>query len=393
MRFFREVSLSAFTAGFIAVLVGLTSSVVIIFQAASAFGATPAQISSWLLAIGAGVGLSTIALSLTTRMPVMVAWSVPGAALLSTAGVGIPMAEGVGAFIVSGALILLAGATGWFERVMDRIPIGLASALLAGVLTGFGIEAFAAARSAPLLVIAMLAGYLAGRRWWPRYAVVGVLAAGVAVALAQGRIHAEGIAWQLTTPVWTTPQFTLRSAIGIALPLFIVTMASQNLPGVAAIRAAGFDRPPFGVPISRTIGLTGAVTVLLAPFGAYALNLSAITAAICLGPEAHPDPARRYTAAVCCGLLYCATGLFAGAMVGLLLAFPRELVAAVAGLALLGTIAAGLQQAMHDDRHREPALLTFLITLSGVTLLGIGSAFWGVVAGVLALGVQRFRRG
>ena len=392
MRVLRDLSLSAFTAGFVAVLVGFTSSVVIVFQAATAFGATPAQLGSWMWALGLGMGLTTLLLSLATRLPVMVAWSTPGAALLATAGAGVPMAEGVGAFIVCGALILVAGASGLFVRLMDRIPMAIAAALLAGVLTRFGLEALGAASKAPLLVIMMLASYLVGRRWWPRYAVVGVLAVGVTVAVAQGRMQAGTIEWAFAVPVWTSPEFTWRGVVSLALPLFIVTMASQNLPGVAAIRAAGYADPPWSMPISRVIGWTGAATLVLAPFGAFALNLSAITAAICMGREAHPDPARRYTAAASCGLLYCGIGLFGGAVVGVLAAFPRELVAAIAGIALLGTIAAGLQSAMQDAAHREPALITFLVTLSGVTLLGIGAAFWGVVAGALALLVQQWRR-
>lgn len=391
MRFFRDLSLAAFTAGFVAVLVGFTSSVVIVFQAANAFGATPAQITSWMWALGLGMGLTTTVLSLATRLPVMVAWSTPGAALLATAGLGLPMSEGIGAFLLSGALIFIAGASGAFERVMDRIPIAIASALLAGVLARFGMEAFSVAKNAPLLVVAMLVSYLLGRQWWPRYSVVVVLAVGVAISALQGRMQPAAISWSLAVPVFTAPSFSWRGVVGLALPLFIVTMASQNLPGVAAIRAAGYADAPWRMPISRIVAWSGAVNVLLAPFGAFALNLSAITAAICMGREAHPDPARRYTAAVSCGLLYVLIGLFGGAVVGALAAFPHELVAALAGMALLGTIGGGLQQAMKDDRYREAALLTFLVTLSGVTLAGIGSAFWGVVAGALALLVQRIK--
>ncbi len=392
MRFLRDLSLPAFTAGFVSVLVGFTSSVVIVFQAAAAFGATPAQLASWMWALGIGMGLTTVGLSLATRLPVVVAWSTPGAALLATAGVGVPMAEGIGAFVLCGALILAAGASGLFVRVMDRIPIALASALLAGVLARFGLDAFGAAAQAPALVGGMLGAYLLGRRLWPRYAVLGVLLAGVAIAAAQGRLQGAPIDWQLTRPVWTPPEFSWRGAIGLALPLFVVTMASQNLPGVAAIRAAGYAGPPWSMPVSRIVGWTGAATLALAPFGAFAFNLSAITASICMGREAHADPAKRYTAAVSCGLIYCVIGLLGGAVVGVLAAFPRELIAAIAGFALIGTIATGLQAAMQDATYREPAVVTFLVTLSGLSLLGIGSAFWGVVAGALALLVQQWRR-
>ena len=386
----RDLSLSAASAGFVAVLVGFTSSVAIVFQAALALGATPAQISSWMWALGLGMGLGSLLPSLWLRKPVMVAWSTPGAAVLATAGANgaFGMAEAVGAFMVCAAMITLCGVTGWFERIMGRIPIALASALLAGVLARFGMDAFVAMQSSLSLVLAMLLAYLVGRRWWPRYAVPVVLGVGVLCALAEGRLSAGTVQWGLTWPVFTAPEFTWRATVSLALPLFVVTMASQNLPGVAAIRAAGYD-----MPISRLITLTGVTTLLLAPFGAFALNLAAITAAICMGREAHTDPARRYTAAVVCGAIYCLIGLFGAAVTGVLTAFPRELVLAVAGLALLGSIGGGLAVAMKDELHREAALITFLVTLSGVTLAGIGSAFWGVVAGALALFVQQWRPG
>ncbi|HYF42160.1 MAG TPA: benzoate/H(+) symporter BenE family transporter [Ramlibacter sp.] len=390
MRFIRDLSLSAFTAGFVAVLVGFTSSVAIVFQAALAFGATPQQVTSWIWALCLGMGLCTAVPSLALRKPVMVAWSTPGAAVLATAGAagGFDMAQATGAFIACGALIVLFGVTGWFEKLMERIPLALASGLLAGVLARFGMQAFTAAQTALPLVLLMLGSYLLARRLAPRYAVVVTLAAGVVHAAATGQMQASQVRLELAAPVFTLPQFSLAGFMSLALPLFIVTMASQNLPGVAAIRAAGYQ-----LPLSRILTATGAATLLLAPLGAFALNLSAITAAICMGREAHEDPARRYTAAVSCGLLYLLVGVFAAAVTGLLLAFPRELVAAIAGLALLGTIGSGLAAALQAEAHREAALITFLVTLSGVSLAGIGSAFWGVAAGALALAVQGFGRG
>ncbi|MCA0244742.1 MAG: benzoate/H(+) symporter BenE family transporter [Proteobacteria bacterium] len=384
--FWRDLSLPAVVAGIVAVLVGYTSSVVIVFQAAAALGATPAQTASWLWALGLGMGLTSAGLSLWYRMPVLTAWSTPGAALLATAGAGLSMAEGIGAFIVCGLLITAAGITGWFARVMDRIPQALAAALLAGVLTRFAFDAFLSLRSQTLLVGAMGLAYLAGRRWWPRYAVPGVLLAGIALAALQGQLHWGAVDWQWTVPVFTPPRFSLAALVGVALPLFVVTMASQNLPGVAAQRAAGY-----AIPVSPAITATGLATTVLAPFGAYALNLAAITASICMGREASADPARRYTAPVVAGVLYAALGLAGGAVVGLIAAFPKELVLAVAGFALLGTIAGGLAAALKDEHGREAALITYLVTASGLTLAGIGAAFWGVVIGALALGVQRFR--
>ena len=384
----RDFSLSAAAAGFVAVLVGFTSSVAIVFQAATALGATPAEISSWMWALGLGMGLCTLLPSLWLKTPVMVAWSTPGAAVLATAaaGGGFTMPEAVGAFIACAALITLAGATGAFERVMDRIPLPIASALLAGVLARFGLDAFVAFKSAFWLVLAMLLAYLFGRRWWPRYAVVGVLGVGTAFAAAQGQLHLGAVQWGLTVPVFVAPAFRWQAMVSLALPLFVVTMASQNLPGVAAIRAAGY-----AMPISRLITITGVATLLLAPFGGYALNLAAITAAICMGREAHENADKRYIAAVVCGLIYIVIGLFGAAVTGVLTAFPRELVVAIAGFALLGSIGGGLAVAVKDDTYREAALITFLVTLSGVALAGIGSAFWGVVAGALALAVQRLR--
>jgi benzoate membrane transport protein len=359
--------------------------VAIVFAAAQALGATPAQATSWIWALGLGMGVTSVALSLAYRHPVLTAWSTPGAALLAGTS-GVEMPEAIGAFVACALLITLAGATRAFERVMDRIPQAIAAALLAGVLARFGLDAVGAVATAPLLVLAMLVAFLLGRRAWPRYAVPGVLATGVAVAAWQGRIVLEQLSWGWAIPVWTAPAFNPATLVGVGLPLFIVTMASQNLPGVAAQRASGY-----ATPVSPVITTTGIATLLLAPFGAFALNLAAITAAICMGREAHEDPGRRYAAAVAAGLFYIALGLAGGAVVGLLHAFPRELVVTVAGLALLATIATGLSGALDDKHRRDAALLTFLVTLSGIKLLGIASAFWGIVAGMLALLVQQYR--
>ncbi len=387
MSFFRDLNLSAATAGFVAVLVGFTSSVAIVFQAAQAFGATPELITSWMWALGLGMGLCSAIPSLILKKPVMVAWSTPGAAVLATAGLagGFTMAQAVGAFMACAVLIILSGATGLFERVMNRIPMAIASALLAGVLARFGLQAFAAAQTALPLVVLMLLAYLLGRRFLPRYAVPLTLLVAVVTVVANGQFNAGALTLQWAVPVFTSPEFTFGAFVSLALPLFIVTMASQNLPGVAAIRAAGYH-----MPISRIITMTGVATLVLAPFGGYALNLSAITASICMGEEAHADKDKRYTAAVACGLIYIAIGLVGAAVTGLLLAFPKELVLAIAGLALLGSIGGGLHAALKDDTHREAALITFLVTLSGVVIAGIGSAFWGVVAGALALFVQQY---
>ena len=405
MRFFKDLSISTATAGFVAVLVGYTSSVAIVFQAALAFGATPDIIASWMWALGLGMGVCTVVPSLWLRKPVMVAWSTPGAAVLASAGLagaagttagGFTMAQAVGAFMACAVLITLAGCTGWFERVMKRIPLTIASALLAGVLARFGLAGFAAAQTALPLVLTMLLAYLLGRRFWPRFAVPVTLLVAIIFVAAGACFTGASVTFGITTPVFLAPEITVAALITLALPLFIVTMASQNLPGVATLQACGFgDRRAeggdAGIPVSRIITLTGVASFVLAPFGGFALNFSAITAAICMGPQAHPDPQRRYTAAVVCGAIYVVVGLFGAAVTGVLTAFPKELVAAIAGLALLGTIGSALQAAMQDEKQREAALITFLVTLSGVVVAGVGSAFWGVVAGALALLVQHYR--
>ena len=389
MQFFKDLSLSAFVAGFVAVLVGFTSSVAIVFQAAQSFGATPAQITSWIWALGLGMGLCSLVPSLLLRKPVMVAWSTPGAAVLATAGAAgsFSMGEAVGAFMVCSLLVILVGATRGLERVADRIPMEIASALLAGVLARFGIQAFAAAQTALPLVLLMVGTYLVARRMAARYAVVVTLVVGILWVLITGQMAWSMEPVRLAMPVFVAPQWSVSAIVSLAIPLFVVTMASQNLPGMAVIRASGYE-----LPVSRLITMTGWASLVLAPFGAFALNFSAITAAICMGPEAHEDRSKRYTAAASCGAIYIVIGLFGALVTGLLTSFPKELVVAIAGIALLSTIGNGLASALREERHREPALITFLVTLSGITLMDIGSAFWGVVAGSLALFVQQYKQ-
>jgi benzoate membrane transport protein len=283
---FNDVSLSAIIAGFVTVLVGFTSSAVIVFQAAQALNATPAELASWMWALGLGMGLTCIGLSLRYRAPVVTAWSTPGAALLITSAAGVPLAEAIGAFLVSGLLITLAGFTGWFERLMNRIPISIAAGMLAGVLLRFGLDVFVAMQTQFAMTFAMFCTYLAMRRSNPRYAVVAALAVGIAIAALQNLIQFDTVGLQLAAPVFTAPRFSLAALVGVTLPLFVVTMASQNVPGVAVLQASGYG----AVPISPIIGWTGAATVLLAPFGAFALNLAAITAAICMGARPTKTP-------------------------------------------------------------------------------------------------------
>lgn len=376
----RDLSLSAIAAGFVTVLVGFASSAAIVFQAARTLGATPAQIGSWIWALGMGMSVTCIALSLRYRKPVVTAWSTPGAAMLIASGAGLPLSDAIGAFMLSAVMIAIAGFSGFFERMIGRIPLSLASGMLAGVLLRFGMGAFASLQTQFGLVLTMFGTYLLMRRLLPRYAVILTLVAGVLFAALRGLIAVEALAVQRAVPAFTMPTFSVTAVIGIALPLFVVTMASQNVPGVAVLRASGY-----AVPVSPVIGWIGAVNFLLAPFGAFALNLAAITAAICMGPEAHEDAARRYVAAMAAGVFYLIVGLLGATVAALFAALPAELVLAIAGLALLGTIGASLAAALRDEAEREPALVTFLVTASGVSLVGIGSAFWGIVAGVVVL--------
>ena len=380
----KDLSLSAIAAGFVTVLVGFASSAVIVFQAAQSLGASPEEISSWMWALGLGMGLTCIGLSLRYRMPVVTAWSTPGAAMLIGSVAGLPLSDAIGAFLMSALLIAASGFSGLFERMISRIPASLASGMLAGVLLRFGIDAFAAMETQLGMVLTMFAVYLLARRLLPRYAVILTLLVGIAFAAGLGLLRVDGLSLQLAKPVFTTPTFSLAAIVGIALPLFIVTMASQNVPGVAVIRASGY-----AIPISPVVGWTGLVNLLLAPFGAFALNLAAITAAICMGREAHEDAARRYVAAIAAGVFYVVVGLFGATVAALFAAFPKELILAIAGIALLGTIGNSLAAALRDEAEREPALVTFLVTASGLSLAGIGSAFWGLLAGVVTLLVLR----
>jgi benzoate membrane transport protein len=330
--------------------------------------------------------LTSVGLSLRYKMPILTAWSTPGAAMLVTGVSGVTMPEAIGAFMVCAALIVLVGATGWFERVMQRIPQALGAAMLAGVLLRFGIEGFAALKTQLLLVSVMIVVYLVMRRLSPRYAVPAVLAAGIAMVAVRGQLALGDLSFALTRPVLVLPEFSLAAIVGVALPLFAVTMASQNVPGIAVLRAAGYEPP-----ISSTMTWTGVAAFALAPFGAYTVNLAAITAAICASEQADHDPSKRYTAAMSAGAFYFIVGTFGATVTAVFAAFPEEMVLALAGLALVNTIGAGLWGAVEDAQWREPAVITFLVTASGVSIGGIGAAFWGLVAGIAATAVLRWR--
>jgi len=369
--------ISHISAGFIAVLVGYTSSVAIIFQAANAAGASAAELNSWMWALGIGMGASCIGLSLRYRNPVLTAWSTPGAALLVTSLSGLTMSQAIGVFLFSSLLITLSGITGWFQKIMQYVPRHIAAAMLAGILIRFGMDLFTAMQSQWLMVGLMFIAFLLGRIWVPRYTVPLALAVGMLCAGSLGLLHLETLAWTPASPLLMPPEFSVSALIGVGIPLFIVTMTSQNVPGLAVLRANGYQ-----TPASPLISWTGAAGLILGPFGGFSFNLAAITAAICMSKDADPDPSRRYLASVWAGMFYLFTGVFGATVVGLFAAFPVELVAAIAGLALLGTIGNSLAGALADDHGREAALVTFICTASGMTFMGIGSAFWGLVFGI-----------
>ena len=383
MSFFKDVSVSTVFAGAVTVMVGFTSSVAVVFHAAQSAGANAEQMASWIWALGLGMGITCFALSWRYKQPVVTAWSTPGAAMLITAASGMPMAEVVGAFVVSSLLVMAVGFSGVFERFMHRIPLPLAAGMLAGVLLRLGLDVFVTMSQQWPLPLLMTVVYLMARRWQPRYAVVLSLLAGTAMAAWQGDVHWQSIDWQWAQPVWVTPSFSVAALIGMAVPLFIITMAAQNIPGVAAMKAHGY-----APPLSPVMGWIGVVNVLLAPFGAFALNLAAITASICSSEEAHADKAKRYTAAMSAGMFYILMGLAGASVVSLFAALPKALVMVIAGLALFGTIANALANSLQDISTREPALITFLVTASGFSLWGIGAAFWGLVAGGIAWGLS-----
>ena len=374
--------LSHIYSGFVAVLVGYTSSVAIIFQAAIAAGANSEQISSWLWALGVGMGTTSFGLSLYYKTPILTAWSTPGAALLATGLAGTNIEEAIGIFIFCSALITLCGVTGIFEKVMSYVPHTLASAMLAGVLFPFALNGFSALSTHTSLIGAMILTFFILKKFWPIYAIPVVLIIGVVIASSQDLVIYECITLQLSSPIWINPTFSIESILGIGIPLFIVTMASQNVPGLAVLRSHGYKTS--SSPLISWTGITG---MLLAPFGGFAFNLAAITAAICMGEDADKNKHTRYFASMWAGVFYIAMGLFSTTVVALFTAFPQELIFAIAALALLGTIGNSLYQALSQTSERDAALITFLITASGMSIAGIGSAFWGLVIG---LGVYHF---
>lgn len=378
----RQFTFPTLMAGLVAVLVGYASSAAIIWQAAAAAGASAQQIAGWMTALGIAMGVSTLGLSLWYRAPVLTAWSTPGAALLATSLHGVTMNEAIGVFIFASALIVLCGVTGLFARLMKLIPHSLAAAMLAGILLRFGLDAFAALPANGLLCGVMVIAWLIARAVAPRYAIVATLVAGLAICLVTGQFTPSQANIAPALPEFTLPHFTLQSILGVGLPFFLVTMASQNAPGVATLKASGYQ-----VPVSPLMTVTGLIALAMAPFGVFSVCIAAITAAICQSPDAHPDRHKRWLASAAAGGFYLLAGIFGGAITALMTALPLAWIQMLAGLALLGTIGGSLQQALTDESGRDAAIVTFLITASGMTLGGIGSAFWGLIGGGISYAV------
>jgi benzoate membrane transport protein len=335
--------------------------------------------SSWIWAISIGSGVSGLLLSWKSRTPIIAAWSAPGSALLVGMLPGIPLSHAIGAYLFSAVVTAAIGFSGLFDRLIERIPRGITAAMLAGILFQFGTQVFSSVSASPFLVFAMLLTYLVVKFMWPRYAIACVMAVGVLIAIASGTTQLSQIKFVPVVPVWVTPTWNWQILLGLGLPLALVTLTGQHMPGMAVLRASGYHVKAGGI-----IGSTAIMSILLAPFGAHSINLAAITAAICTGREAHENPDRRYVAGLACGFFYIVIGIFGGTLALLFKALPKECLAALAGLALIGAILTGLVGIAQDEKHRDASIITLLATASGMSFLGLGSAFWGLALGALA---------
>lgn len=375
--FFRDFSLSAVVAGFIATVISYAGPLVIIFQAAKAGGLPADVVSSWIWAISIGSAVLGIVLSLRFKVPIVIAWSAPGSALLVAMLPDISLNEAVGAYILANLLILLVGVCGVFDRIIGKLPAAISAAMLAGILFNFGTQLFVSVKDQPTLVLAMFVTYLLFKRCLARYAVMAVLFVGVGISLVNGELNTGALVIGMATPVWISPEFSWHGVLNIALPLVMVALTGQFVPGIAVLRNAGYNTPASPIISASALG-----SVLLAPFACHGLNLAAITAAICTGREAHEDGRKRYVAGVMGGVFYLVFGIFGATLVSLFSAFPQELIAALAGLALFSAIAGALAGSMAVPDDREAALITFLVTVSGMSLLGLSAAFWGLIFGL-----------
>lgn len=375
--------LHSWTSAFIAIVVGFGGTVALIIQALRNLGASVEQTASGVTALCLGIAAGSIVLSLRTRMPVVVAWSVPGAALLVAATPGISWPLAIGIFIAAGLLMIVVGLVPALERLAEHIPMTLASAMLAGVLLPFCLEAFRLGAVDPLLVAVLLGVFVLARQRAPLYALLLVLVAAMALTLLRHQLAPLPPGATLGRLVPTLPVFEAGAIISLALPFFLVTLISQNLAGIMVMRTAGYAPSPGAMLVG-----TGVLSLLVAPFGAPGVNLAAITAALCTNEDAHPDHARRWMVGVIYGALYFVLGLFSPALVRFFLALPHAVIAALAGLALVPALLGSLESMLARGEHRDAAVLTFLATASGLALYGLGSAFWGLIAGFATLSVK-----
>ncbi|MFJ7839087.1 MULTISPECIES: benzoate/H(+) symporter BenE family transporter [Lysinibacillus] len=371
--------LSPTIAAFISVLVNYGGTFILVFQAAKVAGLSPEMTASWIWSISIGVGVTGIWLSYRYREPIITAWSTPGVAFLVSALAVTSYPEAIGAYIISAVAFVFLGLSGMFERFVQLIPPGIASGLLAGILLQFGISAFGGAKVDPLLVIVLFTAYILLRRFTSRYAIVGILVIGLIYLISMGKVDFSNVELAIASPVFVVPAFSLHALLGVALPLFIITLTGQYMPGMLVLRNDGFKTSANPILI-----VTGLGSLLTAPFGSHAFNIAAITAAICTGKDAHEDSTKRYIAGIVCGIFYIIVGIFGVTLAALFLILPATFIATLAGLALLGTIGSSLANALTNPNGREIALITFLATAANVTLLGVGGAFWGLVAGLAA---------
>ena len=385
-RSWADWSASSVTAGFLAVLVSFTGPLAIFYQAAQAAQVDSATFASWVWGISIGAAVSGIVLSWVLRTPIITAWSAPGTALLITLFPALSLNQAVGAYLSAAAILLLIGLSGSFDRIMAHVPKGVASGMMAGILLPFGLDAFRSTGSLPLLAFGMIGAYLVFKRWVPRYSVMLLLLCGVLLALVSGTTHFSRVELQLVAPRFIAPAWSWASTFSLALPLVLVTLTGQYLPGMAVLKTSGYTT---GVRPVMTVN--SLVSLAVACSGGITIAIAAITAAMCTGPDAHDDPRKRYVAGLANGVFYLLAGLCGGSIVMLFAALPKELVVTLAGLALLGPIMANLAGIVVAESHREAAVITFLATASGMRFLGLGSAFWGIVIGMIAYWILHAR--
>lgn len=376
--------ISATVAGLVAVVIGFASSVALIYQTVINLGGDAGLASSWILTLGLSMGITSIALSYYYRVPILIAWSTPGAALLIANTQNFNLNEAIAGFMFSALLIFLCGITGWFEKLINKLPFQLASAMLGGILVNFGIDVFNQMNEAPLLVIVMLFSYLICRQLMPKFTMLFVLIISVVFAWQLELMTFTAFSWQLSEFSYVSPEFNLSAILGIGIPLFLVTMAAQNLPGIAVLKAHNYK-----APVSSILSVTGFVNMLAAPFGAYAINLAAITAAICMTEDVDKDPKKRYWAAISGGGFYILMAISAGYLMQAFASLPNALIYSLAGMALFTTITSSIQQALYDDKMSEAAIITFLVTASNLSLWNISSVLWGLIAGSITILIQK----